>query len=196
LRAEIAAQPISERGMPPLTLMNALARVLPGNAAVVEESITTHHNVLERLGVLSDPTGHFAHRGWALGWGLGCALGVKLAWPERPVIGLLGDGAAMYGIQGLWTAARYRIPVTFIIANNREYRILKVCGQVLDMPDVAHGASPGLDLGPPSIDFVGLAKSLGVAAHRVADADELSDRIRANLFGPEPLVLEVPILGD
>jgi benzoylformate decarboxylase len=108
----------------------------------------------------------------------------------------LGDGAAMYGIQGLWTAARYRIPVTFIIANNREYRILKVCGQVLDMPDVAHGASPGLDLGPPSIDFVGLAKSLGVAAHRVADADELSDRIRANLFGPEPLVLEVPILGD
>jgi benzoylformate decarboxylase len=196
LRAEIASQPVSERGMPPLTLMNALARVLPGNAAVVEESITTHHNVLERLGVLSDPTGHFAHRGWALGWGLGCALGVKLAWPERPVIGLLGDGAAMYGIQGLWTAARYRIPVTFIIANNREYRILKVCGQVLDMPDVAHGASPGLDLGPPSIDFVGLAKSLGVAAHRVADADELSDRIRANLFGPEPLVLEVPILGD
>ena len=196
LRTEIASQPVSDRGLPPLTLMNALARVLPGDAAVVEESITTHQNVLERLGVLSDPTGHFAHRGWALGWGLGCALGVKLAWPDRPVIGLLGDGAAMYGIQGLWTAARYRIPVTFIVANNREYRILKVCGQVLEMPDIANGASPGLDLGPPAIDFVGLARSLGVAAHRVADADELSERIRANLFGPDPLLLEVPCLAE
>ncbi len=196
LRAEIAAQPVSAHGLTPLTLMNALARVLPGNAAVVEESITTHGNVLERLGVLSDPTGHFAHRGWALGWGLGCALGVKLAWPDRPVIGLLGDGAAMYGIQGLWTAARYRIPVTFVIANNREYRILKVCGQVLDMPDIARGDSPGLDLGRPAIDFVGLARSLGVAAHRVADADELSDRVRANLFGPDPLLLEVPCWSE
>ncbi|MFO0818912.1 MAG: thiamine pyrophosphate-binding protein [Pirellulales bacterium] len=189
---EIETQPKTAGYLRPLELMNALARVLPANAAVIEESITTHHNVLERLGVLRDPTGHFAHRGWALGWGLGCAMGVKLAWPDRPVVALLGDGASMYGIQGLWTAARYRIPVTFVICNNSEYRILKVCGQVLHMPEVASGASPGLRIGEPSVDFVSLARSLGVEAHRVTDADELSERVRGNLFGAAPLLLEVP----
>ncbi len=125
---------------------------------------------------------------------LGSRRSAEFAAPNHQ--GLVEQSAAMYGIQGLWTAARYRIPVTFIVANNREYRILKVCGQVLEMPDIANGASPGLDLGPPAIDFVGLARSLGVAAHRVADADELSERIRANLFGPDPLLLEVPCLAE
>jgi len=77
------------------SLMHSLLRVLPANAAVVEEAITTHHHLLERTGVLADPRGYFAHRAWALGWGLGCALGVKLAWPERPTFALLGDGAVM-----------------------------------------------------------------------------------------------------
>lgn len=192
LRVEIARQPAEEGCLAPLTLMHALARVLPANAAVVEESITTHHNVLERLGVFRDPTGHFAHRGWALGWGLGCALGVKLAWPDRPVVGLLGDGAALYGIQGLWTAAHYRIPVTFVVSNNHEYRILQVCGKVLQMPAVAAGESPGLRIGEPAIDFPALARSLGVAAERVTSAEQLSDRVRDNLYGSAPLLLEVP----
>ena len=86
----------------------SLARVLPPDVAVVEEAITTHQNVFERLGALRDPAGFFAHRGWALGWGIGAAMGVKLAWPDRPVLALIGDGAAMYGIQGLWTAAHHQ----------------------------------------------------------------------------------------
>ena len=117
LLAEIEAQR-ARRPMTAAVLMAALARALPPGAAVVEEAITTHGNLLERLGVLRDPTGHFAHRGWALGWGLGCALGMKLAWPDWPVLGLLGDGAATYGLQGLWTAAHHRIPVTFVVCNN------------------------------------------------------------------------------
>lgn len=196
LRSEIANQPAVKGALTPLTLMNALARVLPPDAAVVEESITTHQNVLERLGVFRDPTGHFAHRGWALGWGLGCALGVKLAWPHRPVLALLGDGATLYGIQGLWTAAHHRIPVTFVVSNNSEYRILKVCGQVLRMPAIAAGDRPGLRMVDPAVDFPGLARSFGVPAHRVTNADELSDRVRENLYGPGPLVLEVPCRND
>ena len=125
--------------MTPLTLMGALAKVLPANAAVVEEAVTTTNGTLERLGALKDPAGYFGHRGWALGWGLGCALGVKLAWPERPVLALLGDGAALYGIQGLWTAAHHRIPVTFILCNNAQYQILKHCGDV--MPLAEHGGA-------------------------------------------------------
>lgn len=193
LDAEIASQQ-EHRPMTPLTLMASLARVLPTDAAVIEEAITTHQNTLERLGVLKDPTGHFAHRGWALGWGLGCALGVKLAWPGRPVVGLLGDGAALYGIQGLWSAAHHQIPVTFVVCNNAQYKILKVCGDVMELPRLESGA-PGMNLTGPAVDFVGLARSLGVEAHRIREPDELSDRVRDSLAGDVPRLLEVPISG-
>ncbi len=183
----------SHRPMTPLSLMGALARVVPPNVAVVEEAITTHQNLFERLGVLRDPTGHFAHRGWALGWGLGCALGVKLAWPERPVLGLLGDGAALYGLQGLWTAAHKQIPVTFVVCNNAEYKILKVCGNILGLPGLESQGAPGLDLVGPAVDFVGLARSLGVQADRVSDPDELADRVRESLSGNAPRLFDVPI---
>jgi benzoylformate decarboxylase len=182
-----------ERPMTSLALMGAVARVLPPRAAVVEEAITTHHNVLERLGVLKDPSGHFAHRGWALGWGLGCALGVKLAWPDRPVVALLGDGSALYGIQGLWSAAHHQVPVTFVICNNHSYKILKVCGDVMSLPQLQGGKSAGIDLVGPEVDFVGLARAFGVEAHRVASPEELSDRIRDGLTRDRPQLLEVPI---
>lgn len=73
----------------PLTMMDAVARVLPDNAAVVEEAVTTTNTTLERLGVLKNTSGYFGHRGWALGWGLGVTIGAQLAWPDRPVLGIL-----------------------------------------------------------------------------------------------------------
>ncbi len=183
------------RPMTSLVLMEALSRGLPPRAAVIEEAVTTHHTLLEKLGTLTDPTGHFAHRGWALGWGLGTALGVKLAWPDRPVAALLGDGAAMYGIQGLWSAAHHRIPVTFVIANNAQYKILKVCGDVMSLERLSEPGCPGMNLTDPAVDFVGLSRALGVEAHRVADPDELTERLRASLVGDRPLLLEVPVAG-
>jgi benzoylformate decarboxylase len=192
LLAEIDAQR-DRRPMTAFTFMGALCRALPPNGAVVEEAVTTHNNLLERLGVLRDPSGHFAHRGWALGWGLGCAVGVKLAWPDRPVVALLGDGAALYGIQGLWTAAHHHIPVTFLIANNAQYRILKIGGDVMQLPQMVKRRYLGLDLVEPEVDFVGLARSFGVAAHRVTEPDELSERVHDALNRTEPILLDVPI---
>ncbi len=183
----------AQRPMTALTLMGAIARALPPNAAVVEEAVTTQQFVLERLGVLKDPTALFAHRGWALGWGLGCAMGVKLAWPDRPVLALLGDGAAMYGVQGLWTAAHHRIPVVFVICNNTEYKILKVCGDVMPLPEMQAHHHMGLDLAGPEIDFVGLAQALGVNACRVASPEELTDRVRTGLAGNTPILIDAPI---
>ena len=107
-REAIAAR-ADVRPMPGSVLMASLAGVLPDHVAVVEEAVTTTNTILERLGALRNTNGYFAHRGWALGWGLGCALGVKLAWPDRPVLAIVGEGAAMYGIQGLWSAARYKL---------------------------------------------------------------------------------------
>lgn len=192
LRTEIEAQrPV--RPMTPLIFMEALARVLPPNVAVVEEAITTHQNVFERLGVLRDPSGFFAQRGWALGWGMGCALGVKLAWPDRPVLALIGDGASLYGIQALWSAAHHDIPVTYVIANNAQYQILKVCGDVMALPQLRDPNCPGMNLVSPEIDFVGLARAFGVEARRIAEPEELSEAVRASLAGGKPRLLEVPI---
>src|SRR5262249_642914 len=73
----------------------------------------------------ASPQSYLGLRGRGIGWGLPAAIGVKLALPERPVVGLIGDGSAMYTCQGLWTAARYRIDAVFVILNNTSYRILK-----------------------------------------------------------------------
>ena len=128
-----------------------------------------------------------------MGWGLNCAIGVKLAWPDRPVLALIGDGAAMYGIQGLWTAAHYRLPVTFVICNNTQYKILKDCAPALDLPAERAARFEGLDIVDPEIDYVGLSQSLGVAARRVDDPDELSDAVRQSLAADVPRLIEVTV---
>ncbi len=182
------------RPLAPLVLMHALARVLPENVAVVEEAVTTTGTTLERLGAIRQPDGYFGHRGWALGWGLGCALGVKLAWPDRPVLAIVGEGAAMFGIQALWTAAHYRIPVTFVIANNAAYQILKVGALGLRLPGATKGQFVGCDLRDPEIDFVGLAQALGVKAVTAREPDEVSELVGRSLRqGEEPLLVNVPI---
>jgi benzoylformate decarboxylase len=189
----LVAGQLSSHPLTPLGLMGSLARILPRDVAIVEEAVTTTNTAFERLGALANTNGYFGHRGWALGWGLGCAIGVKLAWPERPVLALLGDGAALYGIQGLWSAAHYQIPVTFVICNNAQYQILKVGAKGLRLPQAATGQFEGLDLTEPEIDFVALARGLGVAAERVSDADELSQRVAAALGDSQPRLFDVPI---
>jgi len=182
-----------ERPLSPLAFMAAIARVLPPDVAVVEEAVTTTNTLLERLGALKNTSGYFGHRGWALGWGLGVAIGAKLAWPERPVMAILGEGAAMYGIQGLWSAAHHRIPVTFVIANNAQYQILKVGAAGLQLPHALAGKFVGMDIVEPEIDMVALANSLGVDAIRITEPDELSDAVKQSLAGDKPRLIDVPI---
>ena len=182
-----------QRPMSPLTLMGALAKVLPPDVAVIEEAVTTTNTTFERLGVLKNTTGYFGHRGWALGWGLGVSLGAKLAWPDRPVLSLLGEGAALYGIQGLWSAAHHHIPVTFVICNNAQYQILKIGAKGIQLPRAMQGKFEGLDIQNPEIDFVGLARSLGVEAHRVTEPEELTERVRDSLQNQRLVLYDVPI---
>lgn len=181
------------RPITPLVLMETLGRVLPANVAVIEEAVTTANANFQRLGVLRNVDGYFAHRGWALGWGLGCALGVKLAWPDRPVLCILGEGAAMYGIQGLWSAARYGLGVTFVIANNAQYQILKAGAQSLGLPAARAEKFVGMDLSEPAIDLVGIGRSMGVESQRISEPDELADRTRAAFESGRPQLIDVPI---
>jgi benzoylformate decarboxylase len=181
LQERIEAQR-SQRPMTPLCLMGAIARVLPDDIAVIEEAVTTTNTTLERLGALRNTTGYFGHRGWALGWGLGCTLGVQLAWPARPVLGLLGEGSALYGIQGLWS-----------ICNNAQYQILKIGAQGLQLPRAQAGRYEGLDLVDPEVDMVALAQSLGVKAVRISEPDALSDALQEAFRQDSPLLIDVPM---
>jgi benzoylformate decarboxylase len=182
------------RPLTPLALMGALARILPPAVAVIEEAVTTTNTTFERLGVLENTTGYFGHRGWALGWGLGVSIGVKLAWPDRPVLALLGEGAACYGIQGLWSAAHYQIPVVFVICNNAQYQILKIGARGLDLPQATAGKYEGLDLVEPEVDLVAIARGFGVEARRISEPDELCAAITAAWKANDrPILFDVPI---
>ena len=181
------------RPLSPLGLMGTLAKILPPDVAVVEEAVTTTNTTFERLAVLKNTTGYFGHRGWALGWGLGVSIGVKMAWPDRPVLALLGEGAAAYGIQGLWSAAKYKVPVVFVICNNAQYQILKVCGRQLNLPAAEAERFEGMDLTGPELDYLALARGFGVEAHRVTEPNELADRVQAAWKGDKPVLLDVPI---
>ena len=198
-RVALHEQVAGERELRPLTplgLMGALARVLPADVVVIEEAVTTTNTTFERLGVLKNTTGYFGHRGWALGWGLGCAIGAKLAWPDRPVLGLIGEGSALYGIQGLWSAARYKIPVTFVICNNAQYQILKIGAKGLNLPRALDGQYCGLDITEPEIDYPALARALGVEAHRISEPGELSERVAESLRENKLILFDVPIARE
>jgi benzoylformate decarboxylase len=170
----------------------ALVAALPDDAVLIEEGITTGIHV--RREFAADRPGSFHHSvGGALGWGLGAAIGAKLARPEAPVVAAVGDGCAMFGIQALWSAARYEVPALFVVLNNREYRACKQ-GMEHVLEGEPGAGFVGMDLAPPEIDFVGLAKSLGVSGRR-AGPDEIAEAVDSALSSGAPALVEVPVTG-
>jgi benzoylformate decarboxylase len=110
------------------------------------------------------------------------------------VLAILGEGASLYGIQGLWTAAAYRIPVTFVICNNAQYQILKIGAQGMGLPRASEGRFEGMDIAKPEVDMVSLARSFGVEAHRVNDPDELATRVQESFSRDLPILFDVPVV--
>lgn len=178
----------------PLAAVQAISTALPADALVVEEAITTG---IELRKVVRLGAGRYLHTvGGGLGWGIGAAVGARLG-TDQPVVAVVGDGCATFGLHGLWSAARVGAPVLILVMNNREYRTLKQ--QVLDRGRVPEAVSfPGLDLDDPAIDFVGVAQGFGVEGRRVAGLDELSDAVRSVPNQKGPLLVDVPLmrLGD
>jgi benzoylformate decarboxylase len=170
-RALAGATPVQ-----PLALLHAIGEMLPKDAVVVEEALSSAPGIRQLI-KSDDPQSYFGLRGGGIGWGLPATIGVKLALPNRPVVGLIGDGSAMYTVQGLWTAARYRIDAVFVILNNTSYRILKQ--RLHNMRGLAEQADSyvGMELTDPKIDFVGLARSLGIKAERAKTVHEATDLI-------------------
>lgn len=195
-RATFIAAGEAERTRRPLTapaLMRAIEAALPPQTIIVDEAVTASRLDFERSGWLKDPSAYYGHRGWGLGWGLGVAMGVALAQPGRPVVGLLGEGSLIYGLQGLWTAAHYRLPVVYVISNNASYAILKAGMLSAKLPSALAGNWLGMDLVDPEPDLVGLATALGVSACRVETAEAVTEAVDRAIKSGRPALIDVPI---
>lgn len=176
----------------PLALLHTIGEILPENAVVIEELLSSAPGVRQML-KSNDEQSFFGMRGGGIGWGLPASLGVKLALPHRPVVALLGDGTSLYTAQALWTAAHDRIAVTFVIFNNRGYRILKQRTLALKGESARTGKLVGMSLLDPPIDFQQLAASMGVASSRVTTLDDVRAALRAALDSGVPNLIEVVV---
>ncbi|MBD5633812.1 MAG: benzoylformate decarboxylase, partial [Candidatus Eremiobacteraeota bacterium] len=165
--------------------LQTLARALPDDAIVVEEAPSHRHALHERLPI-ARPGAFFAAASGSLGWALPAAVGAALAKPGRRVVAILGDGSSMYGIQGLWTARRLGLPITFVILNNRSYAAMDQFGRYLGL----HG-TPSFDLA--GIDFVRAAESFGMYGVRVQRAAVLESALRAGFSAEGPTLVDVHV---
>ena len=172
----------------PRYLMLRISETLPQDAIVVEEAVTSSASLAGFL-PLRDPKCFYGLASGGLGFGLPGAAGISLAQPGRPVVAVIGDGSVMYGVQALWTAAHLKLPITYVIVNNRSYRILKE--RLVSMRSTDRFT--GMDLRDPDIDFTGLARSLGVPAERVTDPEGIVPALRAALQAGSPRLIEVMV---
>ncbi len=170
----------------PRFLMMKLVDALPANAVVVEEALTSTPALASFL-PMQDSKSFYGLSSGGLGFGVPGAIGISLAQPGRPVVAAIGDGSAMYGIQALWTAAHLKLPITYIIINNRGYRIIKerlVASRKSDR-------FVAMDMKDPPIDFVSLAKGLGLTARCVSDPGEIQIAIQEAISSGAPNLIEV-----
>jgi benzoylformate decarboxylase len=178
------SDPISE----PLTdawLLSRLSALRPPASIIVEEAPSSRAAMHDLLPILT-PDSFYTCASGGLGHALPAAIGIALARPGEKVIALLGDGSAMYAIQGLWTAAQLRLPVSFIIVNNGRYEALVNFGRRFGL-----NRTIGTDL--PGLDFVGLAEAQRVRGERVVRADTLDAALIRSLEAEGPTLVEVVV---
>jgi benzoylformate decarboxylase len=163
-------------------LMQQIAALRPKDSIIVEEAPSSRGVMHDYLPILKRDTFYTCASG-GLGHALPAAVGIALARPKEKVIALLGDGSAMYAIQGLWSAAKLKLPVTFIIVNNRRYEALVQFGRRFGLQQ-----SVGTDL--EGIDFCALARGQGLRASRVESAETLDSALREAFVAPGPTLVE------
>lgn len=176
----------------PLAAARELAEAI-GPVPIVDEAIATAAHLRRFLHNSSTRQYSFL-RGGALGWGMPAAVGFSLGIGRGAVVSLVGDGAAMYSPQALWTAMHEQVPVTFVVINNREYNILK---NFMRSQPHYHSARSGnflaMDLVNPTIDFVALAASMGMPARQVSRAEDIGPALRSAMATGRPSLVEIVV---
>ncbi len=191
LELEVSALSLS-RPLYPIVAAEAVIRGLPRGTVVVDESLATNKYV-RQLYPAWQPGQYYYFRGAGLGWGMPAAVGVCLGLRRQPLVCLVGDGAAMYSPQALWSAAHENLPITFVVFNNSEYNILKNFMRSRKGYNAQSGRFVGMDLNQPKIDYCSLAGSLGIDAVRLTDPADISSYISMAMRKDGPSLVEIPI---
>lgn len=190
--AKNAAQAAEVKDIVPIKaprLAIALGEVMDDDITVVCEGVTSTEPIVNHL-PRTNPKCYFSDAsGGALGWGMGAALGVKLGDPSRKVISFVGDGVMMMEMQALATAAKYNIPVTYVVANNSMYAAVKAGLLRHKGRAAATGTFPGVDIS--GVDYCTIARGFGLKAFRVDHPDKIAATLREAVALNEPCLVEV-----
>ena len=195
-RAALKARAAEELSAPvttPLVAAEQVTRAIGPHVAIVDEAVATSLHVRSFLNS-SSPRQYSFLRGGALGWGMPAAVGTSLGLDRAPVVSLVGDGASLYSPQALWTAAREKLPVTFVVMNNREYNVLKTFMKAQPhFLSIRTNRFIAMDLEDPPIDFLALAASMGIPSRRIERAQDIAGALEEGIASGVPNLIEIPI---
>ena len=173
-------------------LMRTMDKLIERDALIVNESPTSKDILMANFQFTPGRAYFSNSSGGYLGWGLGAAIGAKLASPGRRVVACLGDGSSMFGLQGLWTLAKYRVPLTVIVFNNRAYMAVK--NQFRGSEErIRIAAEMGADLVGPDLNFARLADTFGIFGQRVEQPEQIEAALKRALEQSGPAVVDVVI---
>jgi len=204
LEGELAAsrtEPQAEKPAPvqvptgPITLDGlaaAIAATLPEGVIVADESMTSGRGILAATRGCA-PHDWLACTGGSIGIAMPLAVGAAVASPSRRVLCLTADGSGMYTAQALWTMAREGLNICTVVFANRVYGVLKREFSNLKVGEPGAIARNLFDIGRPDIDWVSLAKGMGVPGQRVGTIDEFVTALRYGFEGEGPTLIEVPL---
>jgi len=173
-----------------VTIAQAIACAIPENAIIVDESITTGRGFFPPTAAAA-PHDWLQNMGGSIGFSTPVATGAAVACPDRKVICMVGDGSAMYTLQSLWTQAREGLNVTTIVFANRIYQILRGEFDGVGAGEPGQRALDMLKIDRPTLDWVALAKGMGVAARAVTSADEFVAALAEAIPQRGPRLIEV-----
>ncbi|MBX9760921.1 MAG: acetolactate synthase large subunit [Beijerinckiaceae bacterium] len=195
--ARAATQPRTQKknvrgALTPQSIADALAAALPENCILVDESLTTGRETYA-LTAGAEPHDTLQNMGGSIGFSPPVSTGAAVACRDRKVICMVGDGSAMYTIQALWTQAREGLDVTTIVFANRRYQILNNESVNMGAGNLGPRALELTSIDRPELDFVALAKGMGVPGRRVTNAEEFASALRAAMDAAGPKLIEVQL---
>jgi acetolactate synthase-1/2/3 large subunit len=173
-------------------LAAAVGATLPENAIVVDESMTSGRGMMAATRG-APPHDWLANTGGSIGIAMPLAVGAAVACPDRRVLCLSADGSGMYTLQALWTMAREGLKITTVVFANRDYAVLKREFSYLGVGDPGQRALDMFEIGRPDLDWVRLAKGMGVPARRVDSLEGFAGALREGFESQGPSLIEVPL---
>jgi acetolactate synthase-1/2/3 large subunit len=191
-RAELKKPELATGYINTMSAGAVIARYLPENAIIMEEAGTAVPGIA-LLTANAAPHDYLSLTGGSIGQGLPVATGAAVACPDRKVVCLEGDGSAMYTLQSLWTQAREKLDVTTVIFANRSYVILNVELKRVGAAERGPKAMSVLDLHNPVLDWVSLARGMGVEASRAETAEELAAQFSSAMASRGPRLIEAVV---